>query len=144
MYQCPPAIASFTPDGLPVLYYPRHGTKRVILYEFSRCMGTQTGDLDQRHTEKAQAYHELPLYLSRLLPDYSVELITFVMTISGSIPAPAWDSNFTALKVRELEPPPKQLLRDSIVHAIQSLYEFLGVRRSRIPAGLAAITDSNG
>eukprot|EP00961_Rhodomonas_salina_P117218 1577894-Rhodomonas_salina.1 len=64
------------------------------------------------------------------------------MTISGSIPAPAWDSNLEALQVRE--PLRKQLLRDSIVHAIRSLYEFLGVQLSRIPAGLAAITDSNG
>eukprot|EP00961_Rhodomonas_salina_P173895 2345305-Rhodomonas_salina.1 len=72
-YQCPPAIAAFTPDGL----LHDHWSKRLILYEFSRCMGTKSGDLDQRHTEKAQAYHELQLYLSRLLPEYSVELVTF-------------------------------------------------------------------
>eukprot|EP00961_Rhodomonas_salina_P223905 3027764-Rhodomonas_salina.1 len=86
-YQCPPSIAAFTPDGL--LY--DHRSKRLILYEFSRCMGTKPGDLDQRHTEKAQAYHELRLYLSLLLPEYSVELVTFVMTISGSIPVTMWD-----------------------------------------------------
>eukprot|EP00961_Rhodomonas_salina_P216448 2923783-Rhodomonas_salina.2 len=47
--------------------------------------------------EKAQAYHELRLYLACLLPEYSVELITFVMTVSDSIPAATWDHNFNLL-----------------------------------------------
>ena len=111
-------------------------------------MGTQLGDLDKRHTvtdsEKAQAYHELRLYLSRLLPDYSVELITFVMTISGSIPESVWDSNFALLKVTVREPQRKTLLRDTIIHAIKGLCEFLGVRKARIPAGLAATLEGHG
>eukprot|EP00961_Rhodomonas_salina_P125487 1690370-Rhodomonas_salina.1 len=94
--------------------------------------------------EKSQAYHELRLYLTRLLPDYSVELITFVMTISGSIPESVWGSNFTLLQVRE--PHRKALLRDTIVHAIKGpgLHEFLGVRKASIPAGLSATCESNG
>eukprot|EP00961_Rhodomonas_salina_P027548 372477-Rhodomonas_salina.1 len=59
-------------------------------------VGTQPGDLDQRHTKKAQA---------------SVEHVTFVMTISGSIPATMWDTNFSLFKLGVGEPKRKQALR---------------------------------
>eukprot|EP00961_Rhodomonas_salina_P228059 3082654-Rhodomonas_salina.1 len=136
-HQCPSSIAAFTPDRL--LY--DHRSKRVILYEFSRCMGTKPCDLDQRHTEKAQAYHEqrLRLYLLLLLPEYSVELVTFVMTISGSIPVTMWDTNFSLLGVGE--PQRKPILQETIVHAIQGLHEFVRVWKSRIPNGLAVTVD---
>eukprot|EP00961_Rhodomonas_salina_P289056 3906152-Rhodomonas_salina.1 len=66
------------------------------------------------------------------------------MTISCSIPEPVWDSNFTLLNI--LEPQLKHLLRDTIIYAIQRLYEFLGVRKApgSIPAGLSATLEGNG
>eukprot|EP00961_Rhodomonas_salina_P190519 2570682-Rhodomonas_salina.1 len=61
------------------------------------------------------------------------------MTISGSIPVAMWDSNFSLLGVGE--PQCQPVLRETIVHAIQGLQEFLGVRKSRIPNGLAVTVD---
>eukprot|EP00961_Rhodomonas_salina_P226320 3059698-Rhodomonas_salina.1 len=52
---CPYDVALFIPDGL--LW--NRIDKRIIVYEFSRCMGTEAEDMGERHTQKAQAYHAL-------------------------------------------------------------------------------------
>eukprot|EP00961_Rhodomonas_salina_P000250 3318-Rhodomonas_salina.1 len=59
-------------------------------------MGTKAADMEERHTQKAQAYHELQLYLQSLLPDHSVELHTYVMSITGSVPEGRWGENLQA------------------------------------------------
>eukprot|EP00961_Rhodomonas_salina_P034600 465900-Rhodomonas_salina.2 len=86
---CPEDIALFTLDGL--LWH--HLDKRIVIYEFSRCMGTEAADMEEQHTQKAQAYHALQLYLQCLLPDHSVELCTYVMSITGSVPEGRWGEN---------------------------------------------------
>eukprot|EP00961_Rhodomonas_salina_P246854 3335026-Rhodomonas_salina.1 len=69
-------------------------------------MGTKAEDIAARHTQKAQAYHALLLYLQRLLPDHKIELhSTFVMVITGSIPEPQWMQSFGELCIREQRHP---------------------------------------
>eukprot|EP00961_Rhodomonas_salina_P235166 3178657-Rhodomonas_salina.3 len=124
---CPEDIALFTPDGL--LWH--HLDKRVVIYEFSRCMGTEAADMEERHTQKAQAYHVLQLYLQRLLPDHCVELRTYVMSITGSVPDRRWGENLQAMGIAE------QLIlavhSQAVINTVQSLSEYLGVRCTLAP-----------
>eukprot|EP00961_Rhodomonas_salina_P026676 360427-Rhodomonas_salina.1 len=84
--------------------------------------------MEARHTQKAQAYHALLLYLQLLLPDHKIELHTFVMVITGSIPELKWTKMFEELCIREQRHP--ALLHDTAVTLIKALTEYLGVLRA--------------
>eukprot|EP00961_Rhodomonas_salina_P147619 1986987-Rhodomonas_salina.1 len=87
-------------------------------------MGTEAADMEERHTQKAQVYHELQLYLQRLLPDRSVELRTYVMSITGSVPEGLWGENLQAMGI--VEPHSLAVHRQAVVNAVRALSEYLG------------------
>eukprot|EP00961_Rhodomonas_salina_P247525 3344228-Rhodomonas_salina.1 len=96
--------------------------------------------MEEQHTQKAQAYHALQLYLQRLPPDHSVELRTYVMSITGSVPEGQWGENLQAMGIDE----PRSLAvhRQAVVNAIRALSEYLGVRRALAPHSFPHTTPS--
>eukprot|EP00961_Rhodomonas_salina_P230413 3113720-Rhodomonas_salina.3 len=88
-------------------------------------MGTKDEDMESRHTQKAQAYHTLALYLQCLLPDHTVELSTYVMGIIGSVPKLRWESNLQRFRIPEVRQ--EFIHRRVVVAAVKALTEFLDV-----------------
>eukprot|EP00961_Rhodomonas_salina_P189277 2553672-Rhodomonas_salina.1 len=82
--------------------------------------------MEERHTQKAQAYHVLQLYLQRLLPDHSVELRTYVMSITGSVPEGRWGENLQAMGIVEPHSLAVTVHRQAVVNAVRALSEYLG------------------
>lgn len=84
--------------------------------------------MESRHTQKAQAYHALALYLQRLLQGHRVELSTYVMGITGSVPELRCESNLQHFGIPEVRQ--EFIHRRVVVAAVKALTEFLDVSRA--------------
>eukprot|EP00961_Rhodomonas_salina_P193794 2616371-Rhodomonas_salina.1 len=104
-------------------------------------MGKGAVDMGERHTQKAQAYHALQLYLLHILPYHSIELCTYVMTITGSVPEQRWEAKLHTMGIKE--PRSTAIHRQAVINAIRALTEYLGVRRALAPHSFPLEDNSN-